>query len=136
MIRPRVLVVDDDPKILRLMETFLEDVDCDIASAEDGESALNEIENSTPDLVLLDYQMPGMDGFEVCRRIKADPRTRLIPVVMVTSRAGDKHRRKALDLGSSGYVVKPYQDEALLKVIRHLVRESRSRPVVHRVRRA
>ena len=85
MIRPRVLVVDDDPKILRLMETFLEDVDCDIASAEDGESALNEIENSTPDLVLLDYQMPGMDGFEVCRRIKADPRTRLIPVVMVTA---------------------------------------------------
>jgi CheY-like chemotaxis protein len=66
-----------------------------------------------------------MDGYEFLATLKAQEGYRRIPVVMVTSRANEKHRRKAVDLGASGYVIKPYQDEALLSVIRQLVRESR-----------
>jgi chemosensory pili system protein ChpA (sensor histidine kinase/response regulator) len=79
----------------------------------------------TPDLILLDVEMPRMDGYQLLSNLRAQKAHRHLPVIMVTSRAGEKHRKKALDLGASGYMVKPYQEEALLKVIRHLIRESR-----------
>jgi CheY-like chemotaxis protein len=78
-----------------------------------------------PDLVVLDVEMPRMDGYELLGTLRGQDAYRKLPVVMVTSRAGDKHRRKAISLGASAYVVKPYQDEALLNVIRQLVREAR-----------
>ena len=125
MIRPRILVVDDDPNILRLMETFLEDVDCDVAIAGDGEAALQQVEDSAPDLVLLDYQMPGMDGFEVCRRIKADPRTRLVPVVMVTANTDTTHRVAALEAGADDFLGKPVEIAELTARVRSLIKLKR-----------
>src|SRR5205823_200942 len=83
--RPRVLVVDDVPANRKLMSAFLADVDCDVVAAEDGATALEAVRARSPDLVLLDVQMPGMDGFSVCREIKSDPATRLLPVVMITA---------------------------------------------------
>src|SRR5216683_2958253 len=80
-----VLVVDDGSADRQLAQAYLADLDCDVRLAQDGASALQQIKSESPDLVLLDVQMPGLDGYEVCRRIKAGPRGRLLPVVMITA---------------------------------------------------
>jgi chemosensory pili system protein ChpA (sensor histidine kinase/response regulator) len=128
-----VLVIDDSPSVRRVLTTLIKSVGWKPVTARDGLEALEILYHTatSPDLILLDVEMPRMDGYELLGTLKANETYRHIPVVMVTSRAGDKHRKKALDLGSSGYLVKPYQDDALLNVIRALVKESRSRPVVH-----
>ena len=105
--RPRVLVVDDVPANRRLMAAFLADVDCDVDAAEDGLAALEVIRARPPDLVLLDVQMPGLDGFSVCRRIKSDPATRLVPVVMVTALSNVQDRVDALEAGADDFMSKP-----------------------------
>jgi chemotaxis protein histidine kinase CheA/ActR/RegA family two-component response regulator len=128
-----VLIIDDSPSVRRVLSSLIKGAGWKPVTARDGLEALELLYHTaaSPDLILLDVEMPRMDGYELLATLKANESYRNIPVVMVTSRAGDKHRRKALDLGSAGYLVKPYQDEALLKVIRALVKESRSRPVVH-----
>src|SRR5260370_7829042 len=87
-----VLVVDDGAANRELIQAYLSGIDCEVRFAVDGLSALAAIESDAPDLVLLDVQMPGVDGYEVCRRIKAMPRGRLLPVVMITAlnRTGDR----------------------------------------------
>src|SRR5216683_1456421 len=82
---PSVLVVDDGAANRELIEACLAGVDCEVRLAEDGPSALKAIEAAPPDLILLDVQMPGMDGYQVCRKIKSDPKLRLVPVVMITA---------------------------------------------------
>ncbi|HEV3162905.1 MAG TPA: hybrid sensor histidine kinase/response regulator, partial [Isosphaeraceae bacterium] len=128
-----ILLADDSPSVRRVLSTLIKNAGWKPITAKDGLEALEYLHHSatTPDLILLDVEMPRMDGYELLATLKAHEVYSSIPVIMVTSRAGDKHRRKALDLGGSGYVVKPYQDEALLNVIRHLIRESRSKQVVH-----
>jgi chemosensory pili system protein ChpA (sensor histidine kinase/response regulator) len=128
-----ILIVDDSPSVRRVLTNLVKNAGWKPITAKDGLEALEILHHTAnvPDLILLDVEMPRMDGYELLATLKASEAYRAIPVVMVTSRAGDKHRRKALDLGGSGYVVKPYQDEALLNVVRHLVRESRTRQVVH-----
>src|SRR5437879_12603793 len=83
---PVVLVVDDSKSIRTVIEACLTGIDCELRFAGNGPSALAMIEAAPPDLVLLDVHMPGMDGYEVCRRIRADSRLRLLPVVMITAR--------------------------------------------------
>ena len=82
---PTVLVVDDNQQNLELLQAYLEDVDCQTTPAHDGPEALKIIAKSPPDLILLDVMMPKMSGFEVCKRIKNDPQTSDIPVIMVTA---------------------------------------------------
>jgi CheY-like chemotaxis protein len=96
-------------------------------AARDGLEALELVQRSAqpPDLILVDIEMPRMDGYELITTLKGQEAYRNIPLVILTSRAGEKHRRKAQELGASDYIVKPYQDETLLNIIRHLVRESR-----------
>jgi putative two-component system response regulator len=121
-----VLLVDDDRTILRLTEELLkQDVDCDIVTAESGEEALDLIEASPPDLVLLDYQMPRMDGFEVCRAIKAEPRTRLVPVVMVTAVTDTVYRVKALQAGADDFLTKPVEVTELTARVQSLIKLKR-----------
>jgi chemosensory pili system protein ChpA (sensor histidine kinase/response regulator) len=122
-----VLVVDDSPSVRRVVSNLIKSVGWKPLTARDGLEALELLHRSAdrPDLVLLDIEMPRMDGYELLAALQAEEAWRPIPVVILTSRAGEKHRRKALDLGAAGYVSKPYQDEALLNVIRHLVREAR-----------
>jgi chemosensory pili system protein ChpA (sensor histidine kinase/response regulator) len=122
-----VLVVDDSPSIRRVVSTTIKKAGWRPVAAKDGLEALEILHQSAslPDLLLLDVEMPRMDGYELLSTLKAQETYSHIPVVMVTSRAGEKHRRKALDLGASGYVIKPYQEQALLNTIRQLVRESR-----------
>ncbi|NLH80494.1 MAG: response regulator, partial [Phyllobacteriaceae bacterium] len=118
----RVLVVDDIPANVKLLEARLGAEYFEVVTALSGEAALAEARRTLPDLVLLDVMMPGMDGFEVCRRLKADPRTQHIPVVMVTALDQIADRVKGLEAGADDFLTKPVNDTALVTRAKSLVR--------------
>src|ERR1700754_1730511 len=103
----RVLVVDDILSNVKLLEAKLTAEDFEVASAFNGVECLPRIEECIPDIVLLDVMMPGMDGFEVCRRIKSNPRTAHVPVVMVTALDQPSDRVTGLDAGADDFLTKP-----------------------------
>ena len=118
----RVLVVDDILPNVKLLEAKLSSEYYDVLTATSGEEALMKIERDSPDLVLLDVMMPGMDGFEVCARIKANPAVSHIPVVMVTALTDTTDRVKGLEAGADDFLSKPVNDTALMARVRSLVR--------------
>jgi two-component system cell cycle response regulator len=118
----RVLVVDDIPRNVKLLEAKLTAEYFDVLCAESGQRALEVVREQRPDIVLLDVMMPGMDGFEVCRRIKADPHTMHIPVVMVTALDQVQDRVEGLEAGADDFLTKPVNDLALFSRVRSLVR--------------
>ncbi|WP_417452041.1 PleD family two-component system response regulator [Kordiimonas sp.] len=118
----RVLVVDDVPPNVKLLEAKLTSEYFDVLTAFSGPEALDVISREHPDIILLDVMMPGMDGFEVCRRIKADPTTSHIPVVMVTALDQPSDRVAGLEAGADDFLTKPVQDLALFARVRSLVR--------------
>jgi len=119
---PSVLVVDDGVANRELIEACLAGIECEVRLAEDGPSALAAIETRAPDLVLLDVQMPGMNGHEVCRRIKADPNGRLIPVVMITALNSVTDRVTALDSGADDFMSKPVERVELVARVKSSLR--------------
>jgi putative two-component system response regulator len=119
---PIVLVVDDGAANRELIEAYLTGIDCEVRLASDGVKALQLIESEPPDLVLLDVQMPGMDGYEVCRRIKAMPRGRLTPVVMITALNQIEDRVTALDVGADDFLSKPVERVELVARVRSALR--------------
>jgi chemosensory pili system protein ChpA (sensor histidine kinase/response regulator) len=88
-----------------------------VLTAKDGADALEQLTDLLPDVMLVDIEMPRMDGFELVRQMRADPALKAIPVIMVTSRSADKHRQHALDIGANHYLGKPYDEEELLALI-------------------
>jgi CheY-like chemotaxis protein len=104
---PVVLVVDDNQQNLELLQAYLEDIDCETIPAHDGPEALEIISNSPPDLILLDVMMPKMSGFEVCKRIKNDPKTSDIPVIMVTALNEFGDIERGIDSGTDDFLSKP-----------------------------
>ena len=118
----RILVVDDVPANIRLLEAKLESEFYEILTAAEGQTALHLAKTESPDIVLLDVMMPGMDGFEVCRRLKADPATALIPVVLVTALSDTKDRVEGLRAGADDFLTKPVDDVALFARVRSLLR--------------
>ena len=119
-----VLLVDDDPSLAELAQRVLERAGFSVRRAVDGPLALEALaEDPLPDLVLLDVMLPRLDGFEVLRRIRADARTKDLPVIMVTSFSRDEDAARGRKLGANDYIVKPLMETDFLKRIQHLVRD-------------
>ena len=118
----RILVVDDMAASARMLSAKLVDEYYDVITAEDGPSALRIAEHDDPDVILLDVMMPGMDGFEVCRRLKDNPITAHIPVVMVTALTGLADRVRGLEAGADDFLAKPVNDAALLARVSSMIR--------------
>jgi putative two-component system response regulator len=123
--RPDVLVVDDDATAATFLAACLEGEGCAVRTAADGPAALDLLAAAAPDLVLLDLDLPGLGGLELCRRLKADPATRLLPVVVLTGRDAEGARRQAWELGADEYLTKPFRPAELLARCRALLRVKR-----------
>ena len=123
-----ILLVDDNPTNLQVLYQTLEVTGCKLLVAKDGETALGIAEKASPDLILLDIMMPGIDGFEVCSRLKKDPGTESIPVIFLSALTDTKDKVRGLQLGAVDYVSKPFQpDEVIARVNTHLT--------IHRLKR-
>jgi len=147
---PHVLVVEDEDALASLLQYNLDKEGYRVAVAIDGEDALMQIDEQLPDLVVLDWMLPKVSGVEVCRRLRARPETRSLPIIMLTARGEETDRIRGLDTGADDYVVKPFSMSELAARIRAVLR--RIRPglaedtlhhgdivvdrVAHRVRRA
>jgi CheY-like chemotaxis protein len=119
---PTILVVDDNQQNLELLQAYLEDVDCQAVPARDGLEALEIIAKDPPDLILLDVMMPKMSGFEVCKRIKNDPKTTDIPVIMVTALNEFGDIERAIDSGTDDFLSKPVNKLELLTRIKTMLK--------------
>jgi len=127
---PTVLVVDDEVHNLEVLQGFLHLEGFHVVTAEDGETALRTLPASRPDLVLLDVRLPGVDGFEVCRRIKNDPATAFVPVVIVTALQGTQERMRGAAAGADEFLSKPYDHTELITRVKALLRYKRYHDVV------
>lgn len=118
-----ILIVDDSPSVRQVNSTLIKNAGWKPVSARDGIEALEIIQafRELPDVILTDVEMPKMDGYEFLAALKRNENLRSIPVIMITSRSGDKHRRKAYDLGVSEYITKPYEESVLIKKVKKLL---------------
>jgi CheY-like chemotaxis protein len=119
---PVVLVVDDNLQNLELLQACLEDMDCETLPAHDGIEALKIIADNPPDLILLDVMMPKMSGFEVCRRLKNDPKTTDIPVIMVTALNEFGDIERGIDSGTDDFISKPVNKLELLTRVKTMLK--------------
>ena len=121
--RPLAMIVDDSITVRRVMERFLGRNGMRVVTAKDGIDAINVLHDAKPDIILLDIEMPNMDGYEFATHVRNDARISDVPIIMITSRVGDKHRARAIEIGVNDYLGKPYQDAQLLDSIRRLLEE-------------
>jgi chemosensory pili system protein ChpA (sensor histidine kinase/response regulator) len=119
--RPLVLVVDDSLTVRKITSRLLTREGFDVLTAKDGIDALQVLTEQTPDVILLDIEMPRMDGFEFTKTIKADAKHAHVPIIMITSRTAEKHRNLAKELGVDLFLGKPFQEEDLLKSLREML---------------
>jgi len=117
---PTVMIVDDSITVRKVTERLLKRYDYNIITAKDGVDALTVMLEQIPDIMLLDVEMPRMDGYELASTMRNDARLKDIPIIMITSRTGEKHRQRALDIGVNMYMGKPYQEHELIENIRSL----------------
>ncbi len=121
----RVLIVEDEPDIRGLLAFHLEREGYQVATCRSGTEALSMVGDSPPDLLLLDLMLPGLDGLEVCRRLRREPRTASLPIVMLTAKREEVERVLGLELGADDYVVKPFSPKEVVARIRAVLRRSR-----------
>ncbi len=120
---PLVMVVDDSLTVRKITGRMLAREGYEFVTAKDGVDALQQLQDVRPSVILLDVEMPRMDGFEFARNVRLDEATKSIPIIMITSRTADKHRNRAIELGVNEYMGKPYQEDQLLALIARYARE-------------
>jgi two-component system phosphate regulon response regulator PhoB len=125
--KPKVLIVDDEPDVVELVEFNLRSAGYDVVSANDGAEALRKARTSQPDLILLDVMLPELDGMEVCKILRRDPATASVPIIMLTAKAAEIDRVLGLELGADDYVTKPFSPRELVLRVKALLR--RGKPV-------
>ena len=121
--RPLAMVVEDSITVRRVMERFLERNGMRVVTAKDGLDAIGVLRDNKPDIILLDIEMPRMDGYEFATHVRNDERVADVPIIMITSRTGDKHRARAIEIGVNDYLGKPYQEVQLIEAISRLLAE-------------
>ncbi len=124
----RILVVDDEPDVLELVVYHLEKEAYRVDVADTGDKALKMARENLPSLLVLDLMLPGINGLEICRLLKRDPKTRDIPILMLTARAAEEDRIKGFELGAHDYVTKPFSPRELVLRIKNLLRLTRKSP--------
>jgi two-component system alkaline phosphatase synthesis response regulator PhoP len=129
----RVLVVDDDKQIVRLLQSYLEKAGFSVLTAHDGETALHVIRRERPDLILLDLMLPGRDGWDITRRLRADEHLAATPIVMLTARVEDTDKILGLELGADDYVTKPFNPAEVVARARAVLRRASGPPRPARV---
>jgi len=118
----KILVVDDEPDISKLIKARMESAGYSVFTAFDGAEALKAVKENMPDLILLDVMLPKMDGYQVCRLLKFDEKSKHIPIIMLTARAGESDKEKSVEAGADAYLTKPFQTEELLSKISSLLK--------------
>jgi len=118
MAKRRILIVEDEPHVVLSLEFLLQRAGYETAAATDGDEGLDVVRRLHPDVVLLDIMLPKRNGYEVCQAIKADPRLRAIPVIMLSAKGQEVEVLKGLELGAASYVTKPFGNADILEAIR------------------
>ena len=122
----KIMIVDDSVTVRKVTTRLLERNGWDVATAKDGVDAIKQLQDASPDIVLLDIEMPRMDGFEVLRIVRRDPHLQNLPIIMITSRTGEKHKQQAFDLGVNRFLGKPFQEANLMETIEECIDEANS----------
>ncbi|MBS3667780.1 response regulator transcription factor [Vreelandella boliviensis] len=119
----KVLVVDDEPNIVLSLEFLMEQAGFEVVTAEDGEQALASVNESQPDLLLLDISLPGISGFDVLERLRSEATTAQLPIIMLTAHGRDVEREKGMALGADDYITKPFSTQSLVEKVKALLSE-------------
>lgn len=119
-----ILIVEDDPALVELLTYNLESEGFETEVANDGEAAVLALDERPPDMVILDWMLPGLSGIDVCRRIRKAPRSRALPVIMLTARGEERDKVQGLEVGADDYMVKPFSPGELIARVRALMRRS------------
>ena len=115
------MVVDDSITVRKVTSRLLERNGYKVLTAKDGIDAMGQLQETVPDMMLLDIEMPRMDGFELATHMRNDEHLKHVPIIMITSRTGDKHRERAMQIGVNNYLGKPYQENDLLESIHRII---------------
>jgi len=122
--RNRILIVEDEESLLKLESIILTSKGYQVTGCSDGASALDEIARNPPDLVILDIMLPGMDGFEVCRRIRSHPESSRVPVIMLSARKNSQDIERGTQAGAEAYITKPFKSAQLISTIEQILSSS------------
>jgi two-component system, OmpR family, alkaline phosphatase synthesis response regulator PhoP len=123
--KKKILVVDDEPQIVKVLTVFIENAGFEVASSNDGRKAISIFEQEKPDFVILDLNLPGMDGLEVCRAIRKESK---VPILMLTARTEESDKLIGLEIGADDYIVKPFSPREIVARIRTIFRRTQSEP--------
>ena len=135
MTKAKILVVDDEKDIVELIQYNLEREGFNVVPTYDGEKALEILDKESPHLILLDLMLPGMDGLEVCRLIKEDPKSKHIPIIFLTAKGEESDVIVGLQLGADDYVTKPFSPKVLVARIKAVLRRFAEKPVAKDIRK-
>ncbi len=121
MLKKKILVVEDHENLLQLHSILLSAQGYEVKGAKDGQEAINAIESSPPDLIILDIGLPGIDGYEVCRHIKSNPQSRHIPVIVVTAKRSKEDLQKIDEVGADWYIPKPFKAAMVIETVQRFL---------------